>query len=256
MIKLQRLGVVLEPAQKAVRTVAKFNAGMTLDGDTVHMAFRYAEWRPGFDERSQSNYAIDEIRYARLTPSGKLVYEARQPLVSPSLSWDAAGCQDPRVISFEGAFYLVYCGWDKGFVPAGQDRARMGIARTDDFVTSEKLGVVGHYTWDKDAFLFPERIHGKVAFVHRVSPNIQIDYFDSIEVNPRSTGLGGLPVPGGGLDRAASGVSLGMRQSGRECAPDQDPPGLAVHLPRGGSLPRRCGETFRLPGRGGAARPG
>ena len=57
----------------------------------------------------------------------------------------------------------------------------MGIARTDDFITAEKLGFVDHYTWDKDAFIFPERIDGKIGYVHRVSPNIQIDYFDSFE---------------------------------------------------------------------------
>lgn len=188
MIKLQRLGIVLKPAGDKVRTVAKFNAGMALAGDTVHMAFRYAEWRPNFEEKNQSNYAIDEIRYARLSPEGRLLYESDRPLVAPSLPWDAAGCQDPRVIPFEGAYYIVYCGWDKGFVPAGQDQARMGIARTTDFVTSEKLGVVGHHAWDKDHYFFPERIHGKIAFVHRVEPNIQIDYFDSFEqlLDPRS----------------------------------------------------------------------
>ena len=85
------------------------------------------------------------------------------------------------MIPFEGAYYLIYCGWDKDVAPAGQDRARVGIARTDDFITAEKLGFVDHYTWDKDAFIFPERINGKIGYVHRVSPNIQIDYFDSFE---------------------------------------------------------------------------
>ena len=181
MFKLQRLGIVLEPETKQPRTTAKFNAGMTLAGDVVHMVYRYAEWRPAFDPQTQSNYAVDEARYARLTPEGRLVSESKKPLVTPSLPWDAAGCQDARVIPFEGAYYLIYCGWDKGFAPPGQDRARVGIARTLDFVASEKLGIIGHYTWDKDAYIFPERIHGKIAYVHRVEPNIQIDYFDSFE---------------------------------------------------------------------------
>jgi predicted GH43/DUF377 family glycosyl hydrolase len=54
----------------------------------------------------------------------------------------------------------------------------VGIARTDDFITAEKLGIIDHYTWDKDAFIFPERINPKIGYVHRVSPNTQIDYFD------------------------------------------------------------------------------
>jgi beta-1,2-mannobiose phosphorylase / 1,2-beta-oligomannan phosphorylase len=82
-------------------------------------------------------------------------------------------------VLFEGAYYLIYSGWDKDRAPAGQDNARVGIARTYGFVTCEKLGIIGHYPWDKDAFIFPERIRGKIVFVHRVEPNFQIDYFDT-----------------------------------------------------------------------------
>lgn len=181
MIQLQRLGIVLQPAGPEFRTEAKFNAGMVREGDTVHMVFRYSRWRPSFDPATQSNYVVDEARYARLTPSGQLLYEADRALLAPSLPWDISGCQDARLIPFEGYYYLVYCGWDKDTAPAGKDTARIGIARTKDFITSEKLGILGHEAWDKDAYIFPERIGGKVAFVHRVEPNIQIDYFDSIE---------------------------------------------------------------------------
>ncbi len=181
MIKLQRLGVVLAPETDQVKTVAKFNAGMTLAGGTVHMAFRYCEWRESFDPATQSNYQVDEIRYARLTPEGRLLEESRRALIEPSHAWEVSGCQDARVVQFEDAFYLTYTAWDKDDVPAGKDRARVGIARTDDFKRVEKLGIINHDAWDKDAFLFPERINGRVAYMHRVEPNIQIDYFDSIE---------------------------------------------------------------------------
>jgi predicted GH43/DUF377 family glycosyl hydrolase len=188
MLKLHRLGIALQPADPQPYTVAKFNAGMTLAGDVVHMVYRYAEWRAEFDPASQSNYAVDETRYARLTPTGAVIFDSQRPLLAPSEPWDVSGCQDARVIPFEGTYYLIYCGWDKDAAPAGQDRARVGIARTDDFITAEKLGCVEHYTWDKDAFIFPERIGGKIAFVHRISPNIQIDYFDSFAelLDPRA----------------------------------------------------------------------
>jgi predicted GH43/DUF377 family glycosyl hydrolase len=181
MVRFTRLGVVLRPETSEPRTVAKFNAGAVLDGDVVHMVYRYAVWRPSFDPETQSNYAIDDTRYARLSPEGELLFEAKEPLLSPSLAWDYSGCQDARIVPFEGAYYLTYCGWDKDVASAGHDRGRVGFARTKDFVRAEKLGFVNHYAWDKDAFLFPERIAGKVAYVHRVPPNIQIDYFDSVE---------------------------------------------------------------------------
>ena len=181
MVKLQRLGVVLESHGREPRTTAKFNAGMVRDGDVVHMAYRYAEWRNTFDPQTQSNYAVDEIRYARLSLDGELLEDSGRPLVSPSDPMDVSGCQDARIVPFEGAFYLTYCGWDKDRAPAGQDKARAGFARTTDFHTTEKLGLIDHYTWDKDAFIFPERIDGKIGYVHRIDPDIQIDYFDTFE---------------------------------------------------------------------------
>jgi Predicted glycosylase len=188
MIKLKRLGVVLEPETNKFRTFAKFNAGMILAGDIVHMLYRYAVWNPACDEKTQSPYIMDDIRYASLTPEGKLLSESKQPLISPSLAWDFSGCQDPRIVYFEGAYYIFYCGWDKDIAPEGCDKARVGIARTKDFKYCEKLGIIDHFTWDKDAFIFPDRINGKIAYIHRVIPNIQIDYFDSFEqmLDPKS----------------------------------------------------------------------
>lgn len=180
MLKFERLGVVLQHKTPTHRTIAKYNAGMALHEGVVHMAFRYGEARKEYDG-TMSNYAKDEIRYARLTPEGKLVYESPVPLISPSFDYECSGCQDARVIPFEGWFYLTYCGWDKDIAPLGQDRPSMAFARTKDFKTVEKLGIVRHFAWDKDHYLFPERIGGKVALIHRVAPNIQLEYFDSIE---------------------------------------------------------------------------
>lgn len=188
MVKLQRLGVVLEPEWKELRTFAKFNAGMILDGDIVHMLYRYSVWKASYNPNIESNYAIDDIRYARLTPEGKLIYESNKPLISHSLAWDYSGCQDARIIPFEGAYYLFYCGWDKDIAQPGKSRPRVCVARTYDFETCEKLGVINNFVHDKDAFIFPERIRGKIAYVHRVAPNIQIEYFDSFEemLDPKS----------------------------------------------------------------------
>ncbi len=100
MVKFERLGVVLEPESSEFRTFAKFNAGVVLDGDVVHMVYRYSVWRSDFNALVQSPYEIDDTRYARLSPDGKLLHEARVPLISPSLAWDISGCQDARVIPF------------------------------------------------------------------------------------------------------------------------------------------------------------
>jgi predicted GH43/DUF377 family glycosyl hydrolase len=180
-VQFTRLGIVLKPESDKTHHIAKFNAGMIKDNDIVHMVFRYSKWRDDFDPSYQSNYEIDETRYAKLSLDGVLLYESTTPLLAPSLPWDVSGCQDARIVEFEGWYYLTYCGWDIDKAPAGCDTPRMGFARTKDFLSIEKLGVVNHYTSDKDHYIFPERINGKIALVHRIVPNIQIEYFDTIE---------------------------------------------------------------------------
>lgn len=39
----------------------------------------------------------------------------------------------------------------------------------------------GSVLWDKDAFLFPKKIKGKFALVHRILPDIQVIYFKSFK---------------------------------------------------------------------------
>jgi beta-1,2-mannobiose phosphorylase / 1,2-beta-oligomannan phosphorylase len=211
MIKLQRMGIVLAPEGPEIKTTAKFNAGMVLVGGTVHMLFRYCEWREQFDTLSQSNYAVDEIRYARLTPGGRLLEESTRALIAPTHAWEVSGCQDARVVALEDSFYITYTAWDKDTAAPGEDRARVGVARTEDFKTIEKLGIISHERWDKDAFLFPERIGGRIAYMHRVEPNIQIDYFSSIAelLDPRTWQNYAARVDGSTVLRAENGWECG-----------------------------------------------
>jgi predicted GH43/DUF377 family glycosyl hydrolase len=113
MIQLKRLGVVIAPADPEFRTEAKFNAGMAFDGDVVHMLYRHAIWKKNYDPDRESNYAIDEMCYARLTPTGVLIEDTNRAVLKPSLPWDSTGCQDARIVPFEGWFYLFYCGWER-----------------------------------------------------------------------------------------------------------------------------------------------
>jgi predicted GH43/DUF377 family glycosyl hydrolase len=180
MIAFERLGVVLAPAHEHI---AKFNAGMVAVDGVVHMLYRYAEkgrmWHGKRIDWAQ--YEVDRafpyvsncISYARLALDGTLVADFDEPVISCGTGLDRLGCEDPRIVPFEGGYYIFYCAYD-GMM------ARTGVAYTDDFVNYVKLGVVPNPYPDKDAFIFPRRIDGKVAFVHRVPPAIQIDFFDSI----------------------------------------------------------------------------
>ncbi|HHV50567.1 MAG TPA: glycosidase [Clostridiales bacterium] len=171
MINIERLGVVLESNDELE---AKFNAGMVLDNGKVHMLYR-----KGFLGKRLSDsiirYSLNQIHYALLDYDGLLIREDSEvPVIAPGDDSDRAGCEDPRIVKFEGRFYIFYTAYD-GVTP------RVAVAVTDDFESYTKLGVIPTLVGDKDAFIFPERINNKIAYIHRIEPDIQIDYFDSIE---------------------------------------------------------------------------
>lgn len=175
MIQMKRLGVILRPENARE---ALFNAGMVRTGDRIQMLYRYAlSHRDGaWDPARMSNYAHDYICAVELDLNGQLIGQPEpHPVLFPTLPEESAGCQDPRIVPFEGRYLAFYCAWDKNTAPAGSDLCRVAIAETTDFRTWHKLGFVTESVWDKDAFIFPERIDGQILYIHRIAPDIQID---------------------------------------------------------------------------------
>lgn len=170
MIHAERLGVILAPEY---RLDAKFNAGMIREGDRVHMLYRRAE---NWDGASPNGFRYKKnfVAYALLDTKGRLLRDDGVPVIEPCCEFDKAGIEDPRIILFERVYYVFYTCYDL-------IQARVGISKTTDFKSFERIGVIPAAEFDKDAFIFPERIGGKVAYIHRIGSTIQIDYFDNIE---------------------------------------------------------------------------
>jgi predicted GH43/DUF377 family glycosyl hydrolase len=97
-------------------------------------------------------------------------------------SW--SGCEDPRLTRIADTIFLTYTAFN------GWSSSSPGIALTsisvDDFLHKR-------WHWDhpkllsppnemhKNWVLFPEKINGKYAILHSISPNILIDYFDNLD---------------------------------------------------------------------------
>ncbi len=173
MLSVERLGVVLMPDKGH----AKFNAGMVRDGDMVHMLYRWSKaTKQWTGEKAGLKYEKDFVSYARLDLEGHLLYDADEDglikltLLDGSPFWT----QDPRIVPFEDEYILFYTVWDERI-------ARVGISATKDFRSVRHIGIIPTLEWDKDAFILPERVNGKIVYIHRIEPEIQIDYFDSFE---------------------------------------------------------------------------
>ncbi len=90
------------------------------------------------------------------------------------------GCEDPRLVCVEGIVYLTYTAFN------GWDSVRMTISTISENDFKQKKE-----TWSEPIFIsppngiyknwvmFPEKINGKFAFLHAISPYVMIDYLDN-----------------------------------------------------------------------------
>lgn len=80
----------------------------------------------------------------------------------PEYPYESWGCEDPRVtwIAEDQRWYIAYVGYS----PTG---ARARLAWTRDFTRAERIGGGLGLSNDKDAALFPRRIDGRWAVLHR-----------------------------------------------------------------------------------------
>ena len=139
------------------------NPGAVKVGEITHILYR------AVDERN-----ISRLGYATTTDGETLAERTKEPLLSPAATWEEFGCEDPRITSFEGNFYVFYTAYScRG--------PRIAVASTSDFRNYMRYGIVGPDHDDKDCALFPERIDGQMAAAHRIEPNIELAFFDRVK---------------------------------------------------------------------------
>ena len=78
---------------------------------------------------------------------------------------------DPRVTPIDGEFIVTYCSYPSGPGP------HMGMARTKDFKTFALIGEIV-FPYNRNAVVFPRRINGMYAALHRPSDTGHTAYGD------------------------------------------------------------------------------
>jgi len=169
---------------------AVFNCGATVGTDgPIYLLYRAVPqgYTKKPDGSGYDNYvssigcAVSENRYH--------FTRFAHPVIEPLEEYERFGCEDPRVtrleIDREVLYLITYTALSaSAFSSTGN---RVALASTEDLRTWHKHGVVIPDLEDKDAVIFPELVGGRIAMLHRVAPNIQIVYFDSLEqlLNPK-----------------------------------------------------------------------
>ncbi|KKL68052.1 hypothetical protein LCGC14_2128840 [marine sediment metagenome] len=84
----------------------------------------------------------------------------------PGRAYESVGIRDPRVTLLEGRRYILY-------VADGDHGQRLGLARTDDFRSVERMGYISQVDV-KNGALFPRRIGGKYVLLKRPGAGLSI----------------------------------------------------------------------------------
>jgi len=133
----------------------------------------------GLDWNSRIGYAVsqDGLHWNRM----------RQPVLIPMDASDSRGVEDPRVTEIDGRFYMCYTAYGREFVGQGVPTHLGGgilpmIAVSDNLITWERIGPIVRGEDNKDHVLFPRKIKGYFAALHRRWPNVWIAYSDDLKM--------------------------------------------------------------------------
>lgn len=170
---------------------ATFNPGAIYADHRVHLLYRAI----GGDDTSVLGYAASDNGVLFAERSNKPAYvplstkamtpkEEQRPLslaYSSGGGWNG-GCEDPRLTLIDNRVYITYTAFD-GW---GSIRIALSSIGLEDFLNK-------NWKWKKPAMIsppgeihknwviFPEKINGKFAILHSISPDILIDYFDTLD---------------------------------------------------------------------------
>lgn len=203
MVHIQHEGILLEKTEHEFESEGVLNPGCIQVGNDVHMYYR------AFREGN-----ISTIGYCRIGGPLDVAERWDKPVLTHEHPFESQGLEDPRIVGIDGTYYLTYTGYD-GVNALG------ALATSTDLTSFTKHGVITpridykefkhlvecctglnekylfHYhifmehgllkngnevlLWDKDLALFPRKVNGKFALLHRIFPDIQVVYYDSID---------------------------------------------------------------------------
>lgn len=194
MVEIRDEGIILEPTDLPFEDQAVFNPGCIAKDGLVHMFYR-----------AVSAENISSIGYCQLKDN-QVVKRLTRPLLFPEYGYERQGVEDPRIVCVEGTYYLFYTAHDKinalvayatspdlvHFSKQGLITPEITYDKAEDIFRQSGVGAKYRFfekqymqhrgrnllLWEKDASLFPRKIKGKFALMHRVLPGIQVIYFD------------------------------------------------------------------------------
>jgi beta-1,2-mannobiose phosphorylase / 1,2-beta-oligomannan phosphorylase len=194
MIKVTKHGILLSKTTLGFENEGVLNPAAINNNGNIHIFYRAV---------SKGNYS--SIGYCTLNDPLTICERLETPFIFPQFDYESQGTEDPRITKIEDLYYLTYTAYD-GVNALG------ALAVSRDLIHFDKRGIItpqitfdefrhlagskkvinekyqrynehNHVTekngkkvllWDKNVIFFPRKINGKLFFLHRIRPDIQI----------------------------------------------------------------------------------
>ena len=186
MIEVKKEGVILRNTNLDFENDGVLNPAVIKEGNVIHLFYRAVR---------KGNFST--IGYCELNTPLIIKNRLDKPLLSPEFEYELHGMEDPRIVNIDGLYYLTYIAFNG-------TNALGALATSTDLQHFKKHGIIVpqiknidfdnliycenkikkkylHYNRgandliaDKDLVFFPRRINGKLTFLHRIKPDIQI----------------------------------------------------------------------------------
>lgn len=156
LIKRSDENPILKPEKyHSWEATAVFNGCPTEKDGQDYFVYR-ALSLPHYHTVAQKKLQVSSIGVAK-TDSGVDFYD-RERFIIPEESWEAFGCEDPRVTEIDGKYYIFYTALST--YPFKAEGIKVGLAISEDLETIDEKHLITPFN-AKAMSLFPEKINGK-----------------------------------------------------------------------------------------------
>jgi beta-1,2-mannobiose phosphorylase / 1,2-beta-oligomannan phosphorylase len=194
MVEIRKEGILLQKTLHGFENEAVLNPATIEIEDTIHLFYRAV---------SKGSYS--SIGHCTLSDPLTISERMDVPALFSQCDYESHGVEDPRIVKIDDLFYLTYTAYDGvnalGVLSVSNDLLhweRQGIIvpqityrefnrfagsktplnekylRYNEHERIDEKKGIKVLLWDKNVMFFPRRIDGKLYFLHRIKPDIQI----------------------------------------------------------------------------------
>lgn len=185
-IRLERYkgNPILAPKlNNAWESKAVFNPAAIYAGGKFHIIYRAMSE----DNTSVLGYASSEDGFTIEERLPCPIYVPREEFELKSKPGANSGCEDPRITIIGGIIYMCYTA----YTGSGNSRVALTSILKKDFLNrnwkwKKPVLISPPGVDDKDAAIFPKKIKGKYAVLHRLGADIWLDYVDNLNFDGKT----------------------------------------------------------------------